>query len=227
MVDRFPLDTIVAEVRVEREIKRSRFIATLTPVDDEEAAGAVVDRIRGEFHGASHHCTAMVLGVEGGRHRSNDDGEPPGTAGAPMLAVLTGAELTDVVAVVAREFGGTLLGAGGLVRAYGGTLGAAVTAATRLGRRPVTRFLLQAPLADAGRLEHLLHTAADLHLGVGPGSYTAADASFEVTVDDAVGIAALRSRLAAAGMGWRELELGRGLQEVTGGGVPPRSGRGG
>lgn len=216
MLRSLPLDTIAAEVRVERESKRSRFIATLAPVDDASAAGAVIDRIRGEFHGASHHCTAMVLGVDGGWHHTNDDGEPSSTAGAPMLAVLTGAELTDVVAVVTRHFGGTLLGAGGLVRAYGGVVAEAVTTATRIARRPVTRYRLQVPMADAGRIEHLLHAAAEeFHLDVGPGVYTALDASLEVVVDDATGIAALRSRLAAAGAEVTEVELGRGMRAVA------------
>src|SRR5699024_12226704 len=65
-----------------------------------------------------HHCTAMVIGPEGRLQRTNDDGEPPGTAGSPMLEVLCGEGLSDVVAVVTRWFGGTLLGTGGLVRAY-------------------------------------------------------------------------------------------------------------
>ena len=86
---------------------------------------------------ARHHCSAWVLGVVGQRQRSNDDGEPGGTAGAPMLAVLTGAGLSEVVAVVSRTFGGTLLGAGGLVRAYAAATSAAVTAAERVRRVPV------------------------------------------------------------------------------------------
>lgn len=224
MADPLPLDTIAAEVRVEREVQRSRFIATLAPIDDEDAAGAVIDRIRRELHGARHHCTALVLGADGGQQRSSDDGEPPGTAGAPMLAVLAGAGLTDVVAVVTRYFGGTLLGAGGLVRAYGGAVGEAVAAATRLARRPVTRFRLHVPMADAGRVEHLLHAAAaDLHLEVGPGAYTATEVSFEVVIDDGVGMGALRSRLAAAGAEVVDVELDRGLRAMGTGGA----GRGG
>jgi putative IMPACT (imprinted ancient) family translation regulator len=136
------LDTIAEQVRVEQVVTRSRFIATLAPVVDEAAADATIAAVRNEFHDARHHCTAMVLGPDGQRQRSNDDGEPAGTAGAPMLAVLRGAEVTDVVAVVTRYFGGTLLGAGGLVRAYGGAVTAALAEAQRVARVPVARFEL-------------------------------------------------------------------------------------
>ena len=78
-----------------------------------------MERVRSTSRDARHHCTAFVLGPDGTTTRSNDDGEPSGTAGAPMLEVLRGRGLTDVVAVVTRWFGGTLLGTGGLIRAYG------------------------------------------------------------------------------------------------------------
>ncbi len=79
---------------------------------------------------ARHHCTAFVLGPDGTTMRSNDDGEPSGTAGAPMLEVLRGRGLTDVVAVVTRWFGGTLLGTGGLIRAYGDAVSLALDGAS-------------------------------------------------------------------------------------------------
>src|SRR5699024_706460 len=98
---------------------------------------------------ARHHCTAMVIGPEGRLQRTNDDGEPPGTAGSPMLEVLCGEGLSDVVAVVTRWFGGTLLGTGGLVRAYSDAVRAAVGAARLVQREPVQLFELAEP--DAGR----------------------------------------------------------------------------
>lgn len=219
-----PLDTIAAEVRAEREVLRSRFIATLHPAEDAATARTVIDRVRREFPAARHHCTAMVLGTDGAYRRSSDDGEPSGTAGAPMLAVVVGAALTDVVVVVTRFFGGTLLGAGGLVRAYGGVVSDAVATASRVVRRPVTRVRLEVAMTDAGRIEHLLHTALeDLHLDVGPGSYTAAAASFEVVVDDAIGIAGLRSRLAGQDAEVTLTEVGAGVRAVpSGGGAPDR-----
>ncbi len=105
----------VAEV----EVKRSRFSCRLERVSDEAAARAVVEEERRVHWDARHHCSAFVLGPSGEVQRSSDDGEPAGTAGAPMLEVLVGAGLSDVVAVVTRWFGGVLLGAGGLVRARG------------------------------------------------------------------------------------------------------------
>ena len=100
----------------ELEIKRSRFLCALARVDSDEAAREFIAERRKLHHEARHHCTAYVLD-EGRAQRSNDDGEPAGTAGAPMLEVLRRNEITGVVAVVSRYFGGVLLGAGGLVRA--------------------------------------------------------------------------------------------------------------
>ncbi|TIC89171.1 YigZ family protein [Nocardioides sp. GY 10113] len=146
--------TIRHDVATEIEVKRSRFLCTLERVGDEAAARAVVERLRREHWDARHHCSAFVLGpppvpVE----RSSDDGEPAGTAGAPMLEVLRGAGLSDVVAVVTRWFGGTLLGAGGLVRAYGDAVREAVAAAGTVRRSLVREHLLVLEHADAGRVE--------------------------------------------------------------------------
>lgn len=207
-----PLDTIAGPVRVEQVVTRSRFIATLAPAPDEPAADAVIREVRRTFPDAGHHATAIVLGPDGQRQRSNDDGEPSGTAGAPMLAVLRGAGLTEVVAVVTREFGGTLLGTGGLVRAYGGTLSAAVDAAVRLERRPVVRLEVSVGHAEAGRLEHRLHGwARERAVEVDPGRYDAAGASFEVVVP-AGDEPELAAALAAGGIDHVVRELERGLR---------------
>ncbi|MGM9614863.1 MAG: IMPACT family protein [Oscillospiraceae bacterium] len=98
------------------EEKRSRFIGELWPVPDEEEAKALIAAVRKKYPDARHHCWAWIL--PDGAFRWSDDGEPGGTAGAPMLEVLRGAELYGVLCVVTRYFGGTLLGSGGLVRAY-------------------------------------------------------------------------------------------------------------
>jgi uncharacterized YigZ family protein len=208
------LDTIAARVRVEQVVTRSRFIATLTPVADEAGADEVIAEVRREYHDARHHGTAMVLGPDGQRQRSNDDGEPAGTAGAPMLAVLRGAELTDVVAVVTRYFGGTLLGAGGLVRAYGGAVGAAVEAAERVARVPVACFELAAGHEDAGRLEHRIRAwASDHAVAVGDGVYTADGARWRLDVPLPV-VDAFRTLLAGGGVGHHLEELGVARREV-------------
>ena len=162
------LTSIAAPVQAEIEVKRSRFLARLAPACDEASARAVVEASRKEHWDARHHCSAFVLGVEGhvGRsgdtgvvHRSSDDGEPAGTAGAPILEVLTGRGLTDVVAVVTRWFGGTKLGTGGLIRAYGDAVREACGHA-----RPVTYRLLQRLDVDvaAGDGGLLLHQGREL-----------------------------------------------------------------
>lgn len=111
------------EVQVEHPVRDSRFIATGNYAPSVEAADAFVARVRGEFSGATHNCIAYRVGYgPGAVERISDDGEPSGTAGRPMLAVLQGQDLGDVAVVVTRYFGGTKLGTGGLVRAYSGAV---------------------------------------------------------------------------------------------------------
>lgn len=102
----------------EIEEKKSRFIATVKPVQTEEEAIAFIDEMKKKYWDARHNCSAYVLGENANIMRYHDDGEPGGTAGKPMLEVLLGEEVRNVVVVVTRYFGGTLLGTGGLVRAY-------------------------------------------------------------------------------------------------------------
>lgn len=98
--------------------KKSRFIATLRRCGTEEEAVAFVEEMKKKYWDARHNCHAFVIGSRGELTRCSDDGEPSGTAGRPMLEVLTGAGLRDAAVVVTRYFGGVLLGTGGLVRAY-------------------------------------------------------------------------------------------------------------
>ena len=150
--------TIAGEARAQIEIKRSVFLARVVRAGSEDDARAVIERARAGNPQARHHCTAMILGPQGRLERSNDDGEPAGTAGAPMLEVLRGAQLSDVVAVVTRWFGGTLLGAGGLVRAYSDSLRAAVEQARIVRREPRAEYALRLSHADAGRVENDLRS---------------------------------------------------------------------
>ncbi|MGB4657767.1 MAG: YigZ family protein [Mobilitalea sp.] len=99
-------------------MKKSRFIATVCPVETEEAAIEVIDSLKKKYWDASHNCSAFIIGTENPVMRCSDDGEPSQTAGRPMLDVLSKHELTNLVVVVTRYFGGTLLGTGGLVKAY-------------------------------------------------------------------------------------------------------------
>lgn len=145
--------TVARDGAAEIEVKRSRFLCTLTRVTDEQAARAAVDRMRKQHWDAGHHCSAFVLGPDAQLQRSSDDGEPAGTAGAPMLEVLRGREVSDVVAVVTRWFGGVLLGAGGLVRAYGDAVRAGLDEVGVLRRELLTQHELTVSHTDAGRLE--------------------------------------------------------------------------
>jgi uncharacterized YigZ family protein len=145
--------TVAGDATAEVEDRGSRFLCTLRRVADEEEARALVASLRREHWDARHHCSAFVLGPGGTIQRSSDDGEPAGTAGAPMLEVLKGAGVSDVAAVVSRWFGGTLLGAGGLVRAYGDAVRAALAEAGTLRRALLTELALELDHADAGRVE--------------------------------------------------------------------------
>jgi len=98
--------------------KKSRFIATVRPVESEEEATAFIGEMKKKYWDARHNCSAFVIGDKAQLTRCSDDGEPSGTAGRPMLEVLLGAEIRNAAVVVTRYFGGTLLGTGGLVRAY-------------------------------------------------------------------------------------------------------------
>jgi uncharacterized YigZ family protein len=150
--------TVAHNSSAEIEAKRSRFIAHLARVSTEEEARAFVDMIRKQHWDARHNCSAFVLGPTGAVARSNDDGEPAGTAGAPMLEVLRGAGVSDAVVVVTRYFGGILLGAGGLVRAYGDAVRAGLDEAGLLERRLLGVWQLTVDHADAGRIENELRS---------------------------------------------------------------------
>jgi uncharacterized YigZ family protein len=151
--------TIATGGEAEIEVRRSRFRCTLERVEDEATARAVADRLRKQHWDARHHCSAFVIGPPPGAvERSSDDGEPAGTAGAPMLEVLRGRGLSDVVAVVTRWFGGTLLGAGGLVRAYGDAVRAGLDATDTVERRLLRELEIELGHADAGRVESELRS---------------------------------------------------------------------
>jgi len=188
--------TIAAPVEYRLEVKRSVFLAHLAPVASVEEADAVVAARRKEHWDARHHCTALIVGPHADRQRSNDDGEPAGTAGAPMLEVLRHRDVTDVVAVVTRWFGGTLLGAGGLVRAYGSSVAGALDAAAWVDRVHLTRVTAKAPHAEAGRLLAYLHTWADTHHAVLDEPSYGAVARLSVQVPPEL-VATLRADVAA------------------------------
>ena len=118
--------TIKEDGQVQEEIKKSRFICHVKRVYSEEEARAFIATIKKEHYKATHNCSAFIIGERNEIKRTSDDGEPSGTAGVPMLGVLENHNLTNVCVVVTRYFGGIKLGAGGLIRAYAGSVALAV-----------------------------------------------------------------------------------------------------
>ena len=112
--------TVKKDAFAETEIKKSRFLAHIAEVRSEEEAEALIKETRKKYYDASHSCLAYILNSDKGIRHSSDDGEPSGTAGKPILDVISGAGLSNVIVIVTRYFGGTELGTGGLVRAYSG-----------------------------------------------------------------------------------------------------------
>lgn len=112
--------TVKKDAFAETEIKKSRFLAHIAEVRSEEEAEALIKETRKKYYDASHSCSAYILNSDKGIRHSSDDGEPSGTAGKPILDVISGAGLSNVIVIVTRYFGGTELGTGGLVRAYSG-----------------------------------------------------------------------------------------------------------
>lgn len=118
--------TIKEDGQVQEEIKKSRFICHIKRVTTEDEARNFIQAVKKEHYKATHNCSAFILGERSEMKRSSDDGEPSGTAGVPMLGVLENHQLTNVCAVVTRYFGGIKLGAGGLIRAYAGSIALAI-----------------------------------------------------------------------------------------------------
>lgn len=148
-----PYVCLSGEAASELVIKKSRFLCRLVPVETERQAAEVLGAVRKEHYNARHNCFAMILGPARNFEKSSDDGEPQGTAGVPMLEVLRKSGLTNILAVVTRYFGGTLLGAGGLVRAYGGAVSAALRTAKREMHIPAVSLRFRIDYADYGKLQ--------------------------------------------------------------------------
>lgn len=197
--------TVAAEGVHETEVTRSRFRCLLAPAATEGEAQAVIARVRREHPTAGHHCWAYVIGADAAVQRSGDDGEPGGTAGLPMLQMLTRRETRYVVAVVSRWFGGRKLGAGGLARAYGGAVGAALDALGTVTRRRLRLATVTVGHERAGRLENDLRATGrgprvrEVHYG--------ADVTIELALP-AADVDGFRAWLADITAGTAHLELG-------------------
>jgi uncharacterized YigZ family protein len=191
--------TLAHPVHSDLTIKKSRFIGCVQAVDGRAAAQAVVASLREEHPGAAHVCWALLAG---GQSAANDDGEPGGTAGRPMLEVLRRQELDGVLATVVRYFGGVKLGAGGLVRAYTDAVAQALLKAEKIARRRWIALRCVVPYALEGLVRRELQQAGAQLAHVAHGD--AVEIDFSVPDSEAP---ALMARLNEAGQGalaWRD-----------------------
>lgn len=157
-----PTYTLATTVEVEAEIRKSRFIGIVMPVDNRAAAQVELDRLRAQHRTATHVCWALMAGGQSGM---SDDGEPSGTAGRPMLEVLRHHELDGVLAAVVRYYGGIKLGSGGLVRAYTDAVASALKQANRIERIAYAEVEIALAYADESHLRYWLQQKQYLLLG--------------------------------------------------------------
>ena len=185
--------TLARPVASELIIKKSRFLGCVQPVDGRAQALEVVARLRAEHPGAAHVCWALLAG---GQSAANDDGEPGGTAGRPMLEVLRHHDLEGVLATVVRYFGGIKLGAGGLVRAYTDAVAQALLRAEKLPVQRMLRLQCSVPYALEGVVRRELQAAGAALGEVRHGAVV--EVAFSVGEGNAE---RLRARLDEAGQG--------------------------
>lgn len=161
--------TIKNDVTFEETIKKSRFICHLKRVTTEAAARDFITAVKKQHHKANHNVSAFTLGDRLEIQRSSDDGEPSGTAGVPMLEILKKREITNVVTVVTRYFGGIKLGAGGLIRAYAGSVNHALDAVGLVQILAQTQLDLQ---LDYGLYDHVVRFLTSTGLAIADSSFT-------------------------------------------------------
>jgi len=151
--------TVKTEGSTEIIIQKSRFIGYIRRVETEEAAQSFIQDIKKKHYDATHNCSAYLVGEHDQIQKANDDGEPSGTAGVPMLEVLKKQQLKDTAVVVTRYFGGTKLGAGGLIRAYGNTTSEAIRATGVVKRQLMQGFSVTIDYTLLGKLENMLRNS--------------------------------------------------------------------
>lgn len=148
--------TVYAGGEAEIIEKKSRFIATVHPVKNEDEAIAFIESTKKKYWNATHNCSAYVIGDQFQIQRYSDDGEPSGTAGKPMLDVLLGEQIHDVAVVVTRYFGGTLLGMGGLVRAYSLSAKEGILASKIITKTYGQKMQIQTDYTGLGKIQYIL-----------------------------------------------------------------------
>jgi len=188
-----PYTTVAGHGQAEIVIRKSRFIANVAPVASEEAAWAFIERIRAEHPDATHNCFAFKAGAS---QRMSDDGEPSGTAGRPIFEVLEKMGLSDTCIVVTRYFGGILLGAGGLVRAYSQAAAAGVEAAGLTEAITAVDLRVRVDYSLLGKVQYLLQQVGALTLDSQFGHEVLLD--FRIRADE---LPAVEAALAEASAG--------------------------
>ncbi|RYM05892.1 YigZ family protein [Sporolactobacillus sp. THM7-7] len=151
-----PYTTVMHQGIYEQEIRRSRFIASVFPIESERAAVEAIEAKRKEHWKATHNCFAYIVGEHQAIQKASDDGEPSGTAGVPILEVLKKQGLRDVLVVVTRYFGGIKLGAGGLIRAYAHTTSGGLSSAEIIRQIPSDLWRVTVDYHVSGALDNLL-----------------------------------------------------------------------
>lgn len=142
----------------ELEIKKSRFLCYMHKCLSEEEAKAFLQQIKKEHPNATHHCYAFIIGEQNELQRSNDDGEPSGTAGVPILECLMNNQMQDIIAVVVRYFGGIKLGAGGLIRAYSKSVSTALKSAVLTKKETMQKYQITFSYDLIGKLDYYFRT---------------------------------------------------------------------
>lgn len=150
--------TIKQEYVIENVINKSRFIAHIKPVESEDEAKAFIDEVKKEHRDATHNCSAYTIGDSMLIQKANDDGEPSGTAGVPMLEILKKFETHNTAAVVTRYFGGIKLGTGGLIRAYSGAVRDAIKEGGRVELRNAIPTTVTISYEQTGKFEYELQS---------------------------------------------------------------------
>lgn len=153
---RMDYQTVYQGASAEIVEKKSRFIADVFPVSTEEEALEILERTKKKYWDARHHCWAYVIGEQQVQERFSDDGEPSGTAGKPILEVIRGKKLHNVLVIVTRYFGGTLLGTGGLVRAYTKASAEGLAFSTIITRITGFKLKIETDYTGIGKIQYLL-----------------------------------------------------------------------
>ena len=151
-----PYKILWQEGRGELTEKKSRFIAQTCPVESEEEAVSFIESVRKQYWDARHHCFAYVCGDRNQTQRCSDDGEPSQTAGRPILDVILGSQVHNICLVVTRYFGGTLLGTGGLVRAYSGAAKEGLNNSVVLEKCPGRLMKIETDYTGIGKIQYIL-----------------------------------------------------------------------